>query len=473
MAVTREQWKEWTNTINEILSRNKDNINLGMLERVKKTFDDPIWSISQSSMLNIFFMSRDDYAKLLKVLNSYFKSQKIELRVDIDKIKKSYLEEIDKKFKQSPSRVWKKKDLEEVFSCVMTIATTHLISTTYYIPCHLPPDKDVKFFNLGVIEFLHIDFFWETVSDAIDVYRSEVKELHSDMLTKDLEDVFNEYAWVAKIKVDNSDVDMGYSIAKKCVDATIAFISTFYDDGIVKMIHNGEFEYSKTTKFSIDANGKCAIKSQIKFKTGKSSSNSWLDYLLSDNCKYPIECFGVIIKQKLESDSLTNAAQTFLDSIIWYHDAINDKNKHAATIKFATCLETLIPEKKSKKQSATTTCKNCGSLIEYTSSESVRKNFVKWISFFFEGIKVENEKLNLIKTVDLFYDARSILVHGNSVQNYREPLTKYGLWEIGRRLAQNCLKHYLMWVTKEGFEQGITDEQIASYMEERFPSNNI
>lgn len=456
MEIKKATWNDWASKITQILTNAQEYKDMYVIEQVKSFPKDDFWSIIWSmNYKNFFFFTRSQYYEMHDMVEIYFRSNEMHLRLDLDTLTNKFIELLSLEFKKKPNKTWVTDNVKNILHAVWLEAKAQLKMTRHYIHCLLPGDTKIDEFSFGPVRFISRDKFWHEISHDIEMYESRLNGKKS--FTDEAKSDYENYYWVACIDIADCEHKKSYFIAERCIKYSVLFISLFLHDQFIDITDSVTNDIIEQTSISI-ADDNLDISYYKKFKNRP--SGEWVHNILHDDLNEFVAKFSQFIFCLSNNRKISILGKKLCESFDWYAEGIREKDKSSAIIKFSIALEILSQYEDKHIREAKLKCEKCGFKNKIKINDAISQKFYDRVQYFYSG-KID-ETCDTRKLITKFYNLRSKIVHGSMYKDDKEIVDFY---RQAVQIVKLCLAHFLIWAGNSNLEADIKNSEVELFFD--------
>jgi len=314
---------------------------------------------------------------------------------------------------------------------------------THFIPCNIGL-KGAGTVQIGPVRIGARSEIAPRFNDALAASRTEESRRRpdGDLLLADMcEDYLNAFSDIAEVTVPACDPTTSRQAAEEAVQAavnTVHLIAGVYDTQAMRAGGPAR-PYIKTANVALRADGTADLHFTKSWEGASIHSSFWATLKEPDRVAM-LDAVGVAVSTVLNRTDPEFVAARYLDAVAWYADAVTERAKPAAIVKYLTAMERLL-----------WTGETGSGITRRLSDRTAALCFSTEIWNFQE----------LSDEVRRAYDLRSGIVHGRLSASNPEILKSHRLC---KKVARDLL---ITWLSRygEGFATPTTIEKAKAHFD--------
>lgn len=310
------------------------------------------------------------------------------------------------------------RDIDKMLSTAIKRAKLEHESTTHYIPCTLLHVRDAEAFEIGIVKFIPTEQFLKQEQEAFDLEKVKIRDEHisrsqgtsenadksktiansAESFANKLVDANIEYIksfnWLAIVTVPKCAKSISRLRAERAIECALNIIKLFIGRSHTENLRLGHTPGLPKQIAELTKNEEGVYDFSYGFNSEEMPANkNWID-ILSQEDRFYIDQLIPILNLSVTSEDIPPLDQRIYDALVWYGQAISEKQISVQIVKYVAALERLTITKKMEEGLTQAVVKRVGTLVcdDYRNEEDFKK---------------------VLKNVGKVYDWRSNLMHGS------------------------------------------------------------
>ncbi|WP_215755527.1 HEPN domain-containing protein [Acetobacter sp. P5B1] len=233
------------------------------------------------------------------------------------------------------------RNIDRALSEAAKLARRSLQTRTHFIPCHLMLATEPAEFSIGPVRFMNQKSFRSRIADQV---WGDRKSYRGDSyLRRDTAKYYGNFNWVAEVTIPCCDKRISERVATDTVTSALDCLAILFSASHSARMSVGGPAVKHDRRATLQLlNGTLSFSTSFAWSGEVTFPNDWAAVFERPDYRYILNLFGVALETAIDPRLCRPLSERFLDSALWFGEAVRERSPAARVIKYVTALERLV-----------------------------------------------------------------------------------------------------------------------------------